>query len=742
MARRRAECVAFIKPAQDANEAKTLILQDFSRQPNARAHCENMLRLNADCMAFLADTHLCRRLRLLRHFGESPVRWPQAALADAHQQDPPRGECVVAWADVDDDAAARCGFCDVCLSRGTGARGNSVDPGSRDEADFTEECKLLLRCVQACGGLTGAKTPAAMVAGHAIQQVRSKGLQRHAMFGCGKRRPLQWWQEFFRYVKQAGFLLEKAMLLQSGIPYAAVSVSQEGCALLEGRGPRFVLKPVPEQLMEKVVAPPPKIVEVRSCAVSRDVPSPDELFRRLSHVRLQWMRRQGICGEAILPNPVLRRFAELRPTSVAAARARVEGLPAALAEDLIAAAVDETKRFCTLTGLQPDIGGGSAGVGGPAKRPVAEVEAHASDTARQPAKIPRCLTASGVPLHDAAARKECTSAARPATSADASNDFRLDALAYKADVATQKRYASATRSAASADASNDSRPDALACSADVATQNTCTSATHSATRPRTDSGVRHTTRAATPVSAPDAGWIAPRRAFSKVSFPDAAEGKPTSSGPRDGKPSLRRSVPWLKQAGDAPYQPLPDSGQAATLSTSAATCPPAAGHGSTAPSKVTPFQAADVVLGEMLQTPTRSHAVAETHTRATVREPAADPASLPSAAPAARAGADVSRSGGSEPQTLEEALAELAEARLRIQQLEAERSGATLARPQSMLEATRMENASAFGANARTDDLGEPTSAKNRSESGLVPPDVGTASVVNAEDSWLAALDL
>jgi len=66
--------------------------------------------------------------------------------------------------------------------------------------------------------------------------------------------------------------------------------------------------------------------------------TPDDLYQKLVRVRLQWMRRTAIFGEAIIPNPILRRFAEVKPDSVDRAQQFVDGLPKTLSADVYGAA--------------------------------------------------------------------------------------------------------------------------------------------------------------------------------------------------------------------------------------------------------------------------------------------------------------------------------------------------------------------------------------------------------------------
>eukprot|EP00927_Polykrikos_kofoidii_P042643 TRINITY_DN36679_c0_g2_i1.p1 TRINITY_DN36679_c0_g2~~TRINITY_DN36679_c0_g2_i1.p1 ORF type:complete len:1339 (-),score=190.61 TRINITY_DN36679_c0_g2_i1:390-4364(-) len=436
-----AECISFTKTDQDATESRNLILMDYSRQSDGAAHCERLLALNAELNAFMSDFRSCRRARLLHHFGERPTRYSVATAASA-----PKGECVIVESDTDSGVAgdeiarARCGWCDVCLS----GMNRVVD---KSEGDFSKECCAVLRCVDACGGMTGMNLPLSVVAGCNTAQVRGRRMERHKCFGSGAHQTLEWWKRFSRHLQTAGFLREKAATLQNGRSYAAMEVSQKGrelmakCNSLEKPTGIFILSPVPEDLAPKKaptskVPSKPDVASLPSASLGNDAgspadgkvvrslgsgpaPTPEELFRRLAHVRLVWMRRHGVNGEAILGNTVLREFAKVRPTSVDAARSHVGGLPDALGEELVSALTDEILHFCNQTGLPCDLADQSSGRGVPLKRPVEEPSLLSSP----PGKLQRvhdnvavrsATTAAAVtPLPPQAAPKPRTSVSRP-----------------------------------------------------------------------------------------------------------------------------------------------------------------------------------------------------------------------------------------------------------------------------------------------------------------------------------------
>ena len=148
-----------------------------------------------------------------------------------------------------------------------------------------------------------------------------------------------WWKAFLPNVLQAGLLQEKPARLANGRSYAALSVSPQGHSVMQSELPRvFRLSPVPSEL----APPPPKPapVALRSsglAAVSQQRASHNsirsegaseafldakkqELYRRLSHIRQQWMRRLNLMGESLMSNPVLRMLAEVRPSSVQVAQ--------------------------------------------------------------------------------------------------------------------------------------------------------------------------------------------------------------------------------------------------------------------------------------------------------------------------------------------------------------------------------------------------------------------------------------
>jgi len=344
-----AECIAFVADS-DSSAARNLIMVDFARQPDATERCARMLALNSELAAYMRDSSLCRRVRLLSHFGEVPTQW-------THTEAPPRGECVL----LPEARHATCQWCDVCLSGG-------VAPSS--SVDFSKECKTLLMCVDACQGMTGTAIPCLLAAGHDTAQVRAKRLSKHPAFGSGSDRGLTWWKAFLPHVRQAGLLQERAATLANGMSYAAIAVSKKGRDFLGTSvgAQRFELSPVPKELAApsaSTLAPTAPVAapgSASSSAASRarasveakvirssgvPIASPAELYRRLSHVRLQWQRREGLPAESLISNAALRSFAEVRPPTAEAARQRVECLPTTLSLEILEGLLEETQRFCS-----------------------------------------------------------------------------------------------------------------------------------------------------------------------------------------------------------------------------------------------------------------------------------------------------------------------------------------------------------------------------------------------------------
>ena len=161
-----AECITFFRP-QDIQTARMLILQECSRGSEERGRV--MLALHSKLAAFLSDSTHCRRVQLLQHFDEQPQQL--ASEPEVRQ----RGECIQVASQP-----ARCAWCDVCLSSSTPP---VVTQPQCD--DFTQECRILLQCVCACGGMTGAALPVAMAAGQMIDKLRARNLHTHRAFGSG-----------------------------------------------------------------------------------------------------------------------------------------------------------------------------------------------------------------------------------------------------------------------------------------------------------------------------------------------------------------------------------------------------------------------------------------------------------------------------------------------------------------------------------------------------------------------------
>ncbi|CAE8639576.1 unnamed protein product [Polarella glacialis] len=333
-----AECVVFSR-AGDIQEARNLILHDFSKSAGLQMHCQRMLELHSELIDFLAEKAQCRRIRLLRHFGELPTEWPE------NSSEAP-GHCVKVG-----DQPPSCGFCDTCLLRGVAPKTSC----GTSSGDFTRERQILLRCVDACGGFTGAAMPCAVAAGHI--DAKQKRLERHPAFGSGSHRALSWWKAFLPHLRQAGWLQERASKLMSGRAYVAVLLSETGRQLLAagaGASRQFLLEPVPKNLEVAQVVIRSSGQQAPVVPVADTHYAEQELYRRLSHVRQQWMRRHGVIGESIVSNAVLKRLAEVRPPTVEAALQVVEGLPSCLGTDLaelFEALVAELRSLCQQRGL-------------------------------------------------------------------------------------------------------------------------------------------------------------------------------------------------------------------------------------------------------------------------------------------------------------------------------------------------------------------------------------------------------
>lgn len=335
-----AECITFHR-AQDAQEIRNVMLHNV--ETSSQAFQQRQLELNNELNAYLADSSQCRRVGFLRHFGEQP----KVISAGDPWAKGERGECVR----VGETGEPNCHWCDVCLNP-------RRQPSVASEVDFTAECLILLDCVFACGGFTGRGVPLQVAAGHSSQQVRSKKLHQHRAFGSGGAKSHSWWKAFLPHVLQRGLLQEKPARLASGFSYAAISLSEAGHTMLQTRCGSFLMCPVPEDLnVDKAPAPSPSVTVVRSsgvlCSAAPTASALEEkvqlLYRRLSHVRQQWMRRLNIMGESIISNPLLRSLAEQRPRSVADAQQRVPGLPQMLQRELgqlLQALVEEINTTC------------------------------------------------------------------------------------------------------------------------------------------------------------------------------------------------------------------------------------------------------------------------------------------------------------------------------------------------------------------------------------------------------------
>lgn len=355
------ECIAFVKPG-DSNEARQLMLRDFSGEMTQSSRCEQMLKLNAELWAFLNDVSQCRRVRLLAHFGESPAQWQDSS-------DPPLGCCVVHKGE-----AVSCRHCDVCLAE----RGCS---GSQLKVDFSKELGILLDCADATGGSMGSGAICQMAAGKPMPT--RKRLESHRCFGAGKDRSFNWWKAFLPHAIRLGMLNEKAARLSNGLGYAAICVSEQGRRFQkEGDGRRFELSPVPEDLCPKADLPKagsspqkPQLISTNGFQLHLTT----ELQKLLYHRRQIWQRNLNIQGETLVSNATLKQMAELRPSTPDAALRRIDGLPETLRDGLLEDLVNEINTFCSDKQMALDFGESD---GPPYKRQMSVPDSPAAKIAR------------------------------------------------------------------------------------------------------------------------------------------------------------------------------------------------------------------------------------------------------------------------------------------------------------------------------------------------------------------------
>ncbi|WP_454064340.1 DNA helicase RecQ [Candidatus Nitrospira salsa] len=221
---------------------------DMKEQQIARAQLEQMVQY--------AESATCRRVELLRYFGEEV-------------------------------AQENCGACDNCLS-------------PRDAYDGTEDVITVLSCVAQIrlksGFGVGQNHVIEVLSGAKTEKVRRWGHERLAAYGKGKNvhsRPE--WAAICRELIKLGYLQ------QTTEPFTILELTPQGRDFLQVRQPVMLTKPMsaPE----------------RKAAPSGDLAHDEELFNRLRQLRKKVADERDVPAYVVFSDVALRQMAREYPTN-------------------------------------------------------------------------------------------------------------------------------------------------------------------------------------------------------------------------------------------------------------------------------------------------------------------------------------------------------------------------------------------------------------------------------------------
>ena len=260
-----AECV-LLYGAGDVATARYFINRVSDAEQRARA-----ARSLAEMVRYAGSTS-CRRVQLLRYFGES-------------------------WAGASDESC-----CDVCA-------------GAVSSVDITREAQIVMSAVVRTGRRFGIGHIVDVVRGANTERIRTLGHDRIKTWGVGAELPAVHW----RRVIDA--LLSDGLLVQTDEKYPVITL---------GNGAREVLSG--ERSAGMIAHRPARAPAVAADRAQRSIdhhnPVYGELFERLRRLRKQIADEKGVPAYIIFTDRTLSDMAERRPSTLEAL-AQVHGVGAA-----------------------------------------------------------------------------------------------------------------------------------------------------------------------------------------------------------------------------------------------------------------------------------------------------------------------------------------------------------------------------------------------------------------------------
>ena len=204
-----------------------------------------------------ADFSGCRRVELLRYFGET-------------------------------FQAANCDGCDNCLS-------------PRDTFDGTIAAQKLLSCVyrirQKSGFGFGLNHVVEVLTGADSEQIRHRGHEQLSTYGIGREHSRPHWQAIGRELVRLGFLR------QTSTKFSVLELTEEGLAALRTRAQITLTKPM--------VAPAAPEKMPRAGEIACD----EELFERLRQLRKKLADERNVPAYIVFSDVALRQMARYYPVT-------------------------------------------------------------------------------------------------------------------------------------------------------------------------------------------------------------------------------------------------------------------------------------------------------------------------------------------------------------------------------------------------------------------------------------------
>jgi ATP-dependent DNA helicase RecQ len=265
------ECVLLYSPSDSARLYSFIeVMTNEQEKANARQHLSKLIEF--------CESSACRRVGLLRYFGETYQTGDGAALAE-------------------------CGACDNCLT-------------PREEIDGTLEAQKLLSCMlriqQKSGFSVGVQHVVDVLCGADTEKIRKWEHQTLSTYGIGKEHTKSAWIHFTRE------LLRLGLASQNAERFNVLEVTPAGRELLKKRESVTVRKPLVTARLSRE-----KREQQRKMtgAVSYD----ETVFAKLREWRKQVATERAVPAYVIFTDATLQAIAAEKPTTIAAL-SRIPGI--------------------------------------------------------------------------------------------------------------------------------------------------------------------------------------------------------------------------------------------------------------------------------------------------------------------------------------------------------------------------------------------------------------------------------